>query len=709
MQKFRSLLKKCILVKIRKPLETLVIFIMPIFVASLSLYPPLFKDEDIVKTSDSIFDIKEISKNQLPTDEFVKLVIRYFPSNQVTDNVMRNVNKMVNDINFDVIAYKDEDELQKAMKPEHKFIRTKLMLFQINYNFFNKFYNFFRSFIKKIANKEAVNETLAIVEFHGMNWQQIPKHFEFTVTSTSFTETSNFFGSRSNASIPYESKSYEKRSEKLAIDVNSDDTNPYIASNFAYIMHLVNTAYLSILSNKTQTVKISALKFPYKRQLEYDFVKGTSTKIIGFCISIGFCGFCICIVKEIVEEKAIGLKSMMGLMGMDSLSYYTSHFFCNIMIALLQSYILSQIYTRKIGSWPIVEHADTSLIFFILFVYIISITLYSMAISTAFDKDPHSAVFAVAMLQMVFDTIVNLVFKRPSAMGFDFGVFDIPESLHLFSALAPHSAIKLMFEVIEFNQQYANYCLDCDYGTFWSNFFVPPPAFKILSIGLLTFVSLFSSSLFILIIIYSSDSKSQTKCQENDSSSESVTSDMNENCLLSEQQEKQISHFEKLPVNFKVGITIENVCKNFGNKAVVKNISLQMCKGEITGLLGHNGAGKSTLINMITGRLVPSKGNIRIFDADVVSDTETAFRYVGYCPQFDTLYESLTIKQHLRLFCAIKGLKGEAIEKEVRKFLALLNIYSKKDEKVKHISGGLKRRLSLGRNKKNNVRLKKVK
>lgn len=68
---------------------------------------------------------------------------------------------------------------------------------------------------------------------------------------------------------------------------------------------------------------------------------------------------------------------------------------------------------------------------------------------------------------------------------------------------------------------------------------------------------------------------------------------------------------------------------------------------------------------------------------------------IGVCPQHDTLYEDLTVEEHLRLFGAFKGLEDEALEQEVEKLIADVNLLSKRGEYAKNLSGGQKRRLSV--------------
>lgn len=79
-------------------------------------------------------------------------------------------------------------------------------------------------------------------------------------------------------------------------------------------------------------------------------------------------------------------------------------------------------------------------------------------------------------------------------------------------------------------------------------------------------------------------------------------------------------------------------------------------EGEITAILGHNGAGKTTLFNILTGLTEPTSGTIKVFGYDVrnPSDVTQIRRMIGVCPQYDTLFERLTPREHLKFFATLR-------------------------------------------------------
>ncbi|KAJ8972472.1 hypothetical protein NQ317_016605 [Molorchus minor] len=130
----------------------------------------------------------------------------------------------------------------------------------------------------------------------------------------------------------------------------------------------------------------------------------------------------------------------------------------------------------------------------------------------------------------------------------------------------------------------------------------------------------------------------------------------------------------------------------------VNGINLTIYEGHITAILGHNGAGKTTLFNILTGLTAPSSGTAYIFGYDVrdPNDMDEIRRMTGVCPQHDILFDNLTPREHLEFFAAVKGIPPPLIEFEVMKTLRDIDLTDKANASAKHLSGGQKRKLSIG-------------
>ncbi|XP_053687568.1 cholesterol transporter ABCA5-like [Sabethes cyaneus] len=130
----------------------------------------------------------------------------------------------------------------------------------------------------------------------------------------------------------------------------------------------------------------------------------------------------------------------------------------------------------------------------------------------------------------------------------------------------------------------------------------------------------------------------------------------------------------------------------------VNGINLTIYEGQITAILGHNGAGKSTLFNILTGLTSPTSGTVYIFGYDIrdPNDMTMIRRMTGVCPQHDILFETLTPKEHLYFFAAVRGIAPNLIDSEVKKTLRDIDLFDSAETRVKYLSGGQKRKLSVG-------------
>lgn len=142
---------------------------------------------------------------------------------------------------------------------------------------------------------------------------------------------------------------------------------------------------------------------------------------------------------------------------------------------------------------------------------------------------------------------------------------------------------------------------------------------------------------------------------------------------------------------------VRNLKKVYGNgKVAVKNVSLTMYNGQIFALLGHNGAGKTTTISILTGMYPSSGGTASCYGLDMFRDVDELRKNLGVCPQFDILFDLLTPREHLKLFCMFKGVDPSIVDDEIEKTLKDVDLVTKSNAFSKTLSGGQKRKLSVG-------------
>jgi lipooligosaccharide transport system ATP-binding protein len=142
---------------------------------------------------------------------------------------------------------------------------------------------------------------------------------------------------------------------------------------------------------------------------------------------------------------------------------------------------------------------------------------------------------------------------------------------------------------------------------------------------------------------------------------------------------------------------IDNLRKKFGDNTVVDDLSLQIRKGECLGVIGPNGAGKTTTIRMCLGQTAPDAGRIEAFGLPIPEQVREAKKRIGVVTQFDSLDPDFTCAENLRVYGAYFGLSRAVIDERVPRLLDFAALQSKAGAKPGELSGGMKRRLSLGR------------
>lgn len=139
-------------------------------------------------------------------------------------------------------------------------------------------------------------------------------------------------------------------------------------------------------------------------------------------------------------------------------------------------------------------------------------------------------------------------------------------------------------------------------------------------------------------------------------------------------------------------LDVHGLCKAYGPVTALAGLDLHVARGEVTGLIGHNGAGKSTLVGVISGLVGPDAGQVLVDGIDVARDVKAVRRRLGVAPQEEALYPAITVREHLRLFAAIGGLRGAALRRAVDQTAEEMALTAVLDRRVGVLSGGQRRR-----------------
>ena len=167
--------------------------------------------------------------------------------------------------------------------------------------------------------------------------------------------------------------------------------------------------------------------------------------------------------------------------------------------------------------------------------------------------------------------------------------------------------------------------------------------------------------------------------------------------IIPRENEKDLEEIDPTVRSALKFVTTDHVDKILGKAKRVDDLSLELAAGKIYGLLGPNGSGKTTILHLICGLYKPDRGTIRVLGMDPVRDHKAVRSAIGLLPQSTALYPELSARENLRFHAALYLPKGADAEARICEILRLVDLEARADEPVKNYSGGMSRRLGIGR------------
>ena len=142
-------------------------------------------------------------------------------------------------------------------------------------------------------------------------------------------------------------------------------------------------------------------------------------------------------------------------------------------------------------------------------------------------------------------------------------------------------------------------------------------------------------------------------------------------------------------------IEVRNLTKKYGDHFAVQGISFSLEKGKIYGLLGPNGAGKSTTMNIMTGYIAATSGEVIIEGHDIFKEAEEAKKHIGYLPEIPPLYMDMTVWEYLFTVADLKGVPKSERKSMIGDVMEKVMITNMKDRLIKNLSKGYKQRVGI--------------
>ena len=142
-------------------------------------------------------------------------------------------------------------------------------------------------------------------------------------------------------------------------------------------------------------------------------------------------------------------------------------------------------------------------------------------------------------------------------------------------------------------------------------------------------------------------------------------------------------------------IRVENLTKYYGERLAVDNIAFNIEKGEVVGFLGPNGAGKSTTMKMVTGFLMPTRGDVFVAEHDMTTESLEGRRHIGYLPEIVPLYYDMTTHGYLRFAGRLRGLDKKTAARRVDEVVEICALQEYRDVILSKLSKGFRQRVGL--------------
>ncbi|XP_023377237.1 ATP-binding cassette sub-family A member 3 [Pteropus vampyrus] len=471
----------------------------------------------------------------------------------------------------------------------------------------------------------------------------------------------------------------------------------YIREGFLAVQHAVDRAIMQYHANAStnqlfEKLTVIAKRFPYPPFISDPFLVAIQYQL-PLLLMLSFTYTSLTIIRAVVQEKERKLKEYMRMMGLSSWLHWTAWFLLFFLFLLIAVFFMTLLFCIKVKKdVAVLTHSDPSLVLVFLACFAVSSISFSFMVSTFFSKANMAA--AVGGF-LYFFTYIPYLFVAPRYNWMTL-------SQKLFSCLLSNVAMAMGAQLIGKFEAKGT-------GIQWQDLLSPVNVDDDFSFGQVLGMLLLDSILYGLVTWYveavlpgqfgvpqpwyffimpsywCGRPRTVLGKEEED--------DDPEKALRTE-------YFEAEPEDLVAGIKIKHVSKVFrvGNKgkAAVRDLNLNLYEGQITVLLGHNGAGKTTTLSMLTGLFPPTSGRAYINGYEISQDMVQIRRSLGLCPQHDVLFDNLTVAEHLYFYAQLKGLSRQKCPEEVKQMLHILGLEDKWDSRCRFLSGGMKRKLSIG-------------
>uniref|UniRef100_A0A8C3SYF5 ATP binding cassette subfamily A member 3 n=1 Tax=Chelydra serpentina TaxID=8475 RepID=A0A8C3SYF5_CHESE len=475
----------------------------------------------------------------------------------------------------------------------------------------------------------------------------------------------------------------------------SDGGTPgYIREGFLAVQHAVDRAIMQYHANTSATlllegVTVAVRRFSYPPYVNDLFLLAIQNQL-PLLLMLSFTYTSLNIVRAVVHEKEKKLKEYMRMMGLSNWLHWSAWFLMFFLFLLVSIFFVTVLFCVKVSQQgAVLTNSDPTLVFTFLAVFSISSISFSFMVSTFFSR-------AAAGGFLYFFSYIPYFFISPR--------YDLmSHSQKLSSCLISNVAMAMGAQLIGMFEGKGT-------GVQWQDLMKPVSVDDNFTFAHVLGMLLLDSVLYGLVAWYVEAVFPGEYGMPQPwyyFLMPSYWCGTPRTVLGKEKEEEEdpekalkSQYIEEEPADLVSGIKIKHLSKVFKvgskTKEAVRDLTLNMYEGQITVLLGHNGAGKTTTLSMLTGLYPPTSGQAYISGYEISQDMVLIRRSLGLCPQHDVLFDKMTVAEHLYFYSGLKGYPSLKCPEEIDRIVRLLNLEEKRCSLSKALSGGMKRKLSIG-------------
>ncbi|CAJ0963995.1 unnamed protein product, partial [Mesorhabditis belari] len=457
----------------------------------------------------------------------------------------------------------------------------------------------------------------------------------------------------------------------------------YLTFGWSFLQEAIDRALIEMQTGERPPIGVYSQQEPYPCIVSDHF---DVSQFMSFFVVLSWIIPSAMLVKNIVYEKEHKLKELMRIMGLGDTIHFLSWAFISFVLNTISVLVISLI--LWIGN--LLGHTNFFIIFMVLMLFALSSIALSLLITTFFSSSN------IATATTAF---IVLLFSFPFMLS-----KNINSSLYAkVTLLLPQTAIGYAFKMLgEANKEDAAGWKDLGHMQIeqfdvkmWECLVA-----LVVHIFLFSILSWYISALF--PGVYGVGQRwyfpFTLRYWMPRLASRRVLTEVENGGTVNDTLYDPALGFEAEPNEGTYQVNIQHLSKVYSNNDVkaLDDLSLRLYEGQITALLGHNGAGKTTTMSLLCGLYGPSHGTARIYGHDIRRNIRGVRDVLGICPQHNVLFAHLTVQEQLEFYASLKGVEEKDLQNEVNEILDSVALWDKKDKLAATLSGGMKRRLSIG-------------